>query len=65
MPKIRRSVIREYYFKAIVGAMLSGLLIMASLYQLEIVLLWIQKGRESFEFPFFMWTTSVWMARDI
>jgi len=65
MPKIRRGVIREFYFRATIGAIFSGLLIMASLYQLEIVLIWIQKGRQIFEFPFFIWTTSVWMARDI
>jgi hypothetical protein len=61
----RNRIIREYYSKAIVGLIFSGLLILASLYQLEIIAIWILRGREIFEFPFFLWTTSVWMARDI
>lgn len=65
MEKRRNGIIREFYSRAIIGAVLSGLLILASLYQLEIILIWISRGKQVFEFPLFLWSTSVWIARDI
>lgn len=43
---------------------LSVLLWMVSLYQLEILWIWMRQGKEVFEFPFFLWTTNLWIARD-
>ena len=37
---------------------------MTSLYQLEIVAIWLTQGRSTFEFPFYIWTTNLWVARD-
>ncbi|MBN2334525.1 hypothetical protein JXL21_03125 [Candidatus Bathyarchaeota archaeon] len=61
----RNNVIRQYYSRSILVLMLSGILILASLYQLEIILIWVSHGRTIFEFPFFLWTMNVWMARDV
>jgi hypothetical protein len=65
MEKQRNNIIRDFYSKSIIGAILSVFLILAALYQLEIVLIWVSRGRQVFEFPFFLWSTSVWIARDI
>jgi len=62
---VRKNVIREFYSRALLGAILSGILVMASLYQLEIILIWVHNGRGVFDFPFFTWTTNVWVARDV
>ena len=43
---------------------LSLLLWMVSLYQLEIIWIWLRMGKETFEFPFFLLTTNLWVARD-
>ena len=45
--------------------MFSGILILAALYQLEIILIWVSQGRTVFEFPFFLWTVNIWVARDL
>lgn len=37
---------------------------LASLWQLEICIIWVALDKQSFEFPFFLWTTTVWWARD-
>jgi hypothetical protein len=65
MEKQRNNIIRDFYSNSIIGAILSVFLILAALYQLEIVLIWVSRGRQVFEFPFFLWSTSVWIARDI
>ncbi len=36
-----------------------------SVWQLEIIAIWIAEGKEVWEFPFFLWQTNTWMARDI
>jgi hypothetical protein len=65
MEKQRNSIISEFYSRSIIGALFSIFLILSALYQLEIVLIWVSRGRQVFEFPFFLWSTSVWIARDI
>ncbi len=60
-----QEIIRKYYAKSIIGIILSGILILASLYQLEIIFIWGIQKRLTFEFPFFLWTTNLWVARDI
>ena len=60
-----QEIIRKYYAKSIIGIILSGILILASLYQLEIIFIWGIQKRLTFEFPFFLWTTNLWIARDI
>lgn len=60
-----QKIIRKYYATSIIGLMFSALLIIASLYQLEIILIRVTQNRLTFEFPFFLWTTSLWVARDI
>jgi hypothetical protein len=55
---------REYWFP-IAGLTLAGILWMTSLYQLEILWIWLSNGKTTFEFPFFILTISIWMARDI
>lgn len=55
---------REYRLP-IIGLMFAGILWIVSLYQLEICLIWVSQGKFTFEFPLFILTTSVWMARDI
>ena len=54
MERQRNSIIRDFYSKSIIGALLSIFLILAALYQLEIVLIWVSRGRQVFEFPFFL-----------
>ena len=46
MPPILRD-----YLTHIVGMILAGILWMASLYQLEIIYIWLAEGRLVFEFP--------------
>jgi hypothetical protein len=46
---------------ATVGVILSGLLIMASLWQIEIATGWVT---DTFNFPFFLWRVDKWLARD-
>ena len=58
-------IIRNYYAKSIIGLTLSAFLILASLYQLEIILIRVTQDRFTFEFPFFLLTTNLWFARDI
>ncbi|MBD3205882.1 hypothetical protein GF319_06015 [Candidatus Bathyarchaeota archaeon] len=65
MEKQRNSIIRDFYSIPIIGLILSVFLTLAALYQLEIILIWVSRGRHVFEFPFFLWSTSVWIARDI
>jgi len=60
-----QKIIRKYYAKSIIGLMFSALLIITSLYQLEIILIRVTQNRVTFEFPFFLWTTNLWIARDI
>ncbi len=60
-----QKIIRKYYAASIIGLMFSALLIIASLYQLEIIRIRVTQNRTTFEFPFFLWTTSLWVARDI
>ena len=60
MPPIPRD-----YLTHMVGMILAGILWMASLYQLEIIYIWMAEGRIVFEFPFYIWTCSLPMARDI
>ena len=60
-----QKIIRKYYAKSILGLMFSALLIITSLYQLEIILIRVTQNRVTFEFPFFLWTTNLWIARDI
>jgi formate-dependent nitrite reductase membrane component NrfD len=60
-----QKIIRKYYAKSIIGLMFSALLIITSLYQLEIILIRVTQNRITFEFPFFLWTTNLWIARDI
>jgi len=45
--------------------MFSAPLIIASLYQLEIILIRVTQNISTFEFPFFLLTTNLWVARDI
>jgi len=54
MERQRNSIIRDFYSRSIVGAILSVFLILTALYQLEIVLMWVSRGRQVFEFPFFL-----------
>ena len=49
----------------IIGLIFAGILWMTSLYQLEILWIWLSIGKTTFEFPFFMATINIWMARDI
>ena len=65
MDRQRSSIIRDFFSRSVIGAILSIFLILAALYQLEIVLIWVSRGKQVFEFPFFLWSTSVWIARDI
>lgn len=37
---------------------------LASLWQLEILTIWMRSGKDVFEFPFFVFTTNLWVARD-
>lgn len=60
-----KKIIRRYYAKSIIGLMFSALLIIGSLYQLEIILIRVTQNRLTFEFPFFLLTTNLWVARDI
>ena len=60
-----QKIIRKYYAKSIIGLIFSALLIITSLYQLEIILIRVTQNRTTFEFPFFLWTTNLWIARDI
>lgn len=58
-------MIPKEYRISIVGLMLSVGLWLASLYQLEIIYIWITQDKTQFEFPFYIWVTSTAMARDI
>lgn len=58
-------IVRKYYAVSIAGLIFSALLILASLYQLEIILIRVTQDRVTFEFPFFLWTTNLWVARDV
>ena len=62
---IKDLMIPEAYQKPIIGLMLGAALWITSLYQLEICIIWVSQGKFTFEFPLFLFTTSVWMARDI
>jgi hypothetical protein len=59
------TMIPKEYRLPIIGLMFAGILWMTSLYQLEICLIWVSQGKFTFEFPLFIFTTSVWMARDV
>jgi len=60
MPSIPRA-----YLAHIAGMILAGILWMTSLYQLEVIYIWLAEGRTIFEFPFYIWTCGLPMARDI
>ena len=60
-----QKIVRKYYAVSIIGLIFSALLVLASLYQLEIILIRVTQNRVTFEFPFFIWTTSLWVARDV
>ena len=60
-----QKIVRKYYAVSIIGLVLSALLISVSLYQLEIILIRVTQNRVTFEFPFFIWTTNIWVARDV
>ena len=53
------------YLTHITGMILAGILWMASLYQLEIIYIWLGTGKTEFEFPFYILTCSLSMAWDI
>lgn len=55
----------KQYLKWIFGFVLSALLLLAALYQLEIILIWISLGKLTFEFPFFIGgSINIYWARD-
>jgi hypothetical protein len=54
---------REYYLP-VAGIALGFALWLASLYQLEIIYIWISLDKTQFEFPFYIWVTSLAVARD-
>jgi formate-dependent nitrite reductase membrane component NrfD len=58
-------IVRKYYAVSIVGLLFSALLVLAALYQFEIILIWVTQDRITFEFPFFLWKTNIWWARDV
>lgn len=60
-----QKIVRKYYASSILVLIFSALLILASLYQLEIILIRVTQDRFTFEFPFFLWTTNLWVARDV
>lgn len=60
-----QKIVRKYYATSIIGLIFSALLVLASLYQLEIILIRVTQNRITFEFPFFIWTTNLWVARDV
>ena len=60
-----QKIIRKYYAKNIIVLIFSALIILASLYQLEIILIRVTQDRTTFEFPFFLMTMNIWLARDI
>ena len=60
-----QKIIRKYYATNILVLILSALIILASLYQLEIILIRVTQNRTTFEFPFFLMTINLWLARDI
>lgn len=55
----------RHYLRQLIGFTVAGVLWMTSLYQLEIVTIWQCEGRTQFEFPFYIWTTNLWVARDV
>ena len=52
-------------WKAFVVIGLSIFLWIVSLWQLELVVVWLRHGKETFEYPFLLWQTNLWVARDI
>jgi len=62
---VDRDATMRRYVLPFMGLIFSGALVLASLYQLEIIFIWVAQGRLVFEFPFYSFTTSVWFARDI
>jgi hypothetical protein len=57
-------MIPKEYRLPIIGLILSGALWITSLYQLEIVYIWLAIGKDTFEMPFYLWTMSLPVARD-
>jgi len=58
-------MIPKEYLPNILGLVFAGVLWMTSLYQLEIIYIWLAIGKQEFEMPYFLWTCSLPMARDI
>jgi hypothetical protein len=57
-------MIPKEYRMPIIGLLLAVGLWLASLYQLEILWIWLNNGKYEFEFPFYLMTISIYMARD-
>jgi hypothetical protein len=54
------------YWKLVFGVCLSLFLLVGSLYQLEIVHWCISTGKQTFDWPFYMFpSVNIWVARDI
>jgi hypothetical protein len=60
-----QKIVRKYYAINIILLIFSALLILAALYQLEIILIRVTQNRTTFEFPFFLMTINLWLARDV
>lgn len=58
-------MIPRAYLIHIAGFILAGVLWMTSLYQLEIIYIWQGIGKDEFEMPFYLWTMSLPVARDL
>lgn len=53
------------YWRNVAAIVFSWFLLLGSLYQLEIVTIAALQGLQQFSFPFYVWTCSVWFARDL
>ena len=61
----RLRAVPKKYRKWMIALVFSAFLLMASLYQLEIILIWINNGKYTFEFPFFIGgSINIYWARD-
>jgi hypothetical protein len=57
-------MIAKEYRVPVALLILGAALWITSLYQLEIIYIWITLGKDQFEFPFYIWITSLAVARD-
>ena len=58
-------MVSRKYRKFIIILGISIFLWVVSLWQIELVMIWLRAGKNTFEFPFLLFQTNIWIARDI